>query len=495
MAFAEIARLYERDKHFPLRTLRQNLLVKFRDGSFFDILGIPFNQETEESTANYIPLRRRMPAIHVSWANEVLQDVSSLLFGEGHFPEIESEDEGLAERLADAVEECDLSSVMSEVAFLSSVGSCVIFIRFLGEDGNLKPVVSAEDSTWFTPTFDPKSPWKLVSLTERYKVKGSALREMGFAIPDDNLQSDHWWKTVWDESAETGFIPVKVEVGDDGQPNDATVVDRTRTIRHDLGFTPAIWVRLPGGDSLDGRCLFAPAIDTIIEADYQLSQLGRGLKYSQDPLKVISLGSEIPDDFKKIVAGSDLLVLPQGSEAKLLETNGESARAVMEYVSLLRRYAVRAISGSPIDPERLTVPQSGRAMEILNMPLIQLADKLRSVFDRTLRDLIGMILSGSEKRPVFVRGKKLEAPENPDFRFRWPAWYPPTAMDRLQDVQAATAAVTGGTLSTESAVRFLSAPFDIDSPDDELKTLIKEKDDNARRAQQQRPDSADSQTA
>lgn len=492
MAFAEIASLYERDRHFPIRVLRQTILTAFRDGSFFDLLGVPFQQETTED-GSYVPLRKRKPTLHVSWVNEVIEDVGSLLFGEGHFPEIDSDSAAVADALVDLIKDADLRTVMSEAVLRASVGSAVLFVRFMGEPGHLRPIVSVADSTWYVPVFDPADPSRLMSLTERYKVKGSALREMGYSISPDDLSSDFWWKTAWDTVMETGFVPAKVEADENGTPNDATVPDPKRTVQHDLGFVPAIWIKLPGGDDpLDGRCLFAPAMDTVIEADYQLSQLGRGLKYSQDPLKVISMDGEVSSEFKKIVAGSDMLVLPEGGEAKLLETNGESARAVMEFVGLLRRYAVRAISGSPIDPERLTVPQSGRAMEILNMPLIQLADKMRSVFGSVLLRLFTMVREAAKKKPVVIKGKPFPK-DGGDIRLRWPEWYPPTAMDRLQDVQAVADARQATVISQESALRFLSSRFDIESVEDELKRLEKETEDNARRQQQQQRQPGDGQ--
>ena len=65
-------------------------------------------------------------------------------------------------------------------------------------------------------------------------------------------------------------------------------IDEARTVHHGLGFVPLVWVRnLPGpsatGDANDGACTFRAAIETQIEIDYQLSQAGRGLKYSSDP--------------------------------------------------------------------------------------------------------------------------------------------------------------------------------------------------------------------
>lgn len=489
MAFAEIAKTFERDPHLPTRVLRQTILTAFRDGIFFDRLLAPFNQETSDN-GEYIPLRSRRPALHVSWVNEVIEDVSALLFGEGHFPEIESDSDDLPDSLAQFMEDADISSVLSEAVLRSSVGSSVIILRFIGKAGSLRPVVSVYDSIFFTPEFDADDPGKLKSLTERYKVKGASLRAMGYPISEDDLSADFWWKTVWDAGSESGYAPVKVLVDDAGNVNDATAIDPSRTVQHDLGFVPAIWIKLPGGDDVDGRCLFAQAMDTVIEADYQLSQLGRGLKYSQDPLKVVSLSGDMPSDLKKIVSGSDMLVLPEGGEAKLLETSGESARVVMEYVSLLRRYAIRAISGSPIDPERLTVPQSGRAMEILNMPLIQLADRMRSVFGGILLRLIAMVREGAKKRPIKIKGKPFQNSQG-EIRLRWPEWYPPTAMDRFQDVQAVTGALQANAISTESAVRFLSCKFDIESVEDEIKRITKEKDDNARRTQQQQQQQSD----
>ena len=68
-------------------------------------------------------------------------------------------------------------------------------------------------------------------------------------------------------------------------------IDEARSVQHGLGFVPMVWIRnLPGqsstGDAVDGACTFRAAIETQIEIEYQLSQAGRGLKYSSDPTLV-----------------------------------------------------------------------------------------------------------------------------------------------------------------------------------------------------------------
>ena len=123
-------------------------------------------------------------------------------------------------------------------------------------------------------------PNSLLAVTERYKVSGLQLVGNGYEILEPGV--DYWFQRSWDTDSETWYVPTTVS---DGPPTDP---DTARTVRHGLGFVPIVWIRnLPGysstGDPSDGTCTFRSAIETQIEIDYQLSQAGRGLKYSSDP--------------------------------------------------------------------------------------------------------------------------------------------------------------------------------------------------------------------
>ncbi len=77
------------------------------------------------------------------------------------------------------------------------------------------------------------------------------------------------------------------------------VIDTARSVSHQLGAVPIVWIRnLPGspttGDNADGACTFAAAMHSQVEIDYQLSQVGRGLKYSSDPTLLLKDPS-LPD--------------------------------------------------------------------------------------------------------------------------------------------------------------------------------------------------------
>ncbi len=143
-------------------------------------------------------------------------------------------------------------------------------------------------------------------------------------------------------------------------------------MKHGLGFVPMVWIRnLPGpsstGDAADGACTFRTAIETQIEIDYQLSQAGRGLKYSSDPTLLIKEPASTDSEIVK-GAGNALVVSEKG-DAKLLEIGGTASAAVIEYVRTLRELALESVHGNRANADRLTAAQSGRALELMNQGL------------------------------------------------------------------------------------------------------------------------------
>jgi hypothetical protein len=118
-------------------------------------------------------------------------------------------------------------------------------------------------------------------------------------------------------------------------------VDVQRTVVHDLGFCPMVWIRnLPGGDDVDGLCTFSGAIENSIEIDYQLSQSGRGLKYSSDPTLLLKEPAQTEGEMVK--GGGSTIVVGDKGDGKMLEISGNASAAVIEYVRVLREFALEA---------------------------------------------------------------------------------------------------------------------------------------------------------
>ncbi len=455
--FDTLCDLVPYDNDYPLRVRKLSILSRVLNGTIYDTLPHHFHEE-RGAAGEYIPLRQRRPSVRYPLCRIVVEDSVSLLFSEGHFPTIDSPDPAIREAFANIVKEVRLNLTMTEAAMRGATGSVALLLRVLKG----RVFVDVLDTMYLTPTWDPAAPDTLARVDERYKVTGSDLLRNGYTV--DDPEGQYWFARCWDAECETWFEPAPV-----GKSLPA-VIDTLRSVSHKLGAVPLVWIRnLPGssatGDSSDGACTFAAATHTQIEIDYQLSQVGRGLKYSSDPTLLLK-DPALPDGELIKGAGNALIVSEKG-DARLLEIGGTASAAVIEYVRTLRELALESIHGNRASPERLTAAQSGRALELLNQGLIWLADNLRTTYGEAgLLQLARLIVRASQVYTLVILGRTLEALDSSaPLSLKWPRWYPTTADDRQKDVQSLTSLVAAGCISRETALRAIAACYDIEYPE------------------------------
>lgn len=458
--FDTLCDLVPRDSDYPPRVRRLTILNRVLDGSLYDALPYHFHQERSEA-GDYIPLRQRRPSVRYPLCRVVVEDSVSLLFSEGHFPTLDSTDRNVREIFAAIVKETRLNLTMTEAAMRGATGSVALLLRVL--KGRI--FVDVLDTMYLTPTWDPLAPDTLARVDERYKVSGADLQRNGYAVAKPEAQ--YWFSRRWDAEGETWYEPTPV-----GE-SFSTTIDPGRSVTHKIGAVPIIWIKnLPGlpttGDNADGSCTFAAAMHSQVEIDYQLSQVGRGLKYSSDPTLLLKDPAIQEGDLIR-GAGNALIVSEKG-DARLLEIGGTASAAVIEYVRTLRELALESIHGNRASPERITAAQSGRALELLNQGLIWLADNLRTSYGESgLLQLARLIVRASQVYNLVVLGVAV-GPLDPvaPLSLKWPRWYPTTADDRQKDVQSLTSLVAAGCISRQTALKAIAACYDIEHVEDEL---------------------------
>ena len=170
------------------------------EGRLYDVLPYQFHEE-RNTAGEYIPLRRRRPSVRYPLARIVVDDSVSLVFGEGHFPSLDSEDIQVRAALADISREVGLNCVMLDAGLRGSVGSVAIQLRVLRGRVFLKVI----ETTYLTPSWDPEEPDTLLSVIERYKVPGRVLASQGYVLPDESSQ--YWFMRRWDTDNETWYEP------------------------------------------------------------------------------------------------------------------------------------------------------------------------------------------------------------------------------------------------------------------------------------------------
>lgn len=468
--FKTIKAKIQRDKDFPERQFDIDVLTRVIRGKLYDHMEYDFNQEKKDNIGEYIPLRDRRPSVRYALCRIVVDDSVSLLFSEGHFPAIDCQDEETRDALADLVKEAKINQVMIDAATTGSVGSVAIFMRVLSN----RVFFEVQNTMYLEPIWKKDAPDTLERVIEQYKVKGSVLKKQGYTIEADELSSDFWFRREWDAKAETWFMPWKVGTGD-GDADDQLTIDTSNTTTHSLGFVPVVWVKnLPGGDSMDGECTFpTEAIDTQIEIDYQLSQSGRGLKYSSDPTLMIKEPA-VDNDGNMIKGGGNALVVGSDGDAKLLEIDGTASDAVLNYVRCLREFALETAHGNRSNADKLSAAQSGRAMELMNQSLIWLADKLRiSYGEGALLDLLRMVVKASLKFKLVKKdGTEVgELNDKEPLSLRWPNWYAPTYADKQTEALTLGELRDKQLISQETGVKTIAGSYDIPDPADELRKI------------------------
>ncbi|MEJ0047573.1 MAG: hypothetical protein WDN04_16695 [Rhodospirillales bacterium] len=461
--FGTICELIPWDPDYPERTRRLDVLRRVLDGTLYDVLPFEFHQERTAGD-EYIPLRKRRPSVRYGLPRIVVEDSVALLFSEGHFPTLDSTDPEVRATALRLTKASRLNAVMTEAALRGSVGSVAILMRVLR--GRI--FLAVLDSLYLTPEWEPDAPDTLHSVTERYKVTGSSLAAQGFHIPDPG--ATYWFARQWNAEWETWFEPVEA-----GRAIPAEI-DHERSVRHGLGFVPLTWIKnLPGGAGVDGACTFRSAIETSVEIDYQLSQAGRGLKYSSDPTLLIREPAGL--DSSMVRGAANALVLSEKGDAKLLEIGGTASQAVIEYVRTLRELALESVHGNRVDASRLTTPASGRALELMNQGLLWLADNLRiSYGDQGLLAVVRMMLRAAAIYPLQIDGQTLPAlPAHASLNLRWPAWYSPDSLDRQRDAATVVTLVRAGQMSRETGLQVLAPSYDIEDVRAELARIDAER--------------------
>ncbi len=461
-----------RDADLPARAWELSILRRVLDGTLYDVLPYEFHEERTGS-GDYIPLALRAPSVRYGLCGTVVDDSVALLFSEGHFPAIEAGgDRALRSRLRDLVRATRLNALMVDAARRGSVGSVCLRLRIMRD----RPYIDVLDTTFLTPAWQPDAPDDLARVAELRKASGRSLRDAGYDIADNLLHVSFWFRREWNAEMEIWYVPQPVSNG----PASSLRIDGERTTRHGLGFVPMVWIRnMAGGGEIDGGCTFRAAIESGIEIDYQLSQAGRGLKYSSDPTLLIK--EPVAPDTEILRGAANALIVSEHGDARLLEIGGTAAQAVIDYVRTLREFALESVHGNRASADRLGAAQSGRALELMNQGLIWLADNLRASYGEDgLLQLTRLILRASQVNPLMIAGERFQGDPEARLSLRWPRWYPADAAEQRAEASALVALRGAGLISRESAVQVIANGYDVEDVGAELAAIASDNAESAR---------------
>ena len=473
--FKVIQEKTKRDKDFPVRYYNMMLYQKILDGTLYDCFKYQFHMDFVGGVMNprYVEEIERAPSTNtgLNLMRSVVEESVSFLFGEDRFPRVKCDDRSVEEFIENVVQDTNLVHVMQEAAIKGSLGSVAVQLRVLND--RFFPVVHY--TTYLTPEFDPTCPDRLLKITEKKKVLGRDLDDAGYNIDKINMDSWFWFQRIWDENIEQWYLPWLVARDDEVTPE----IDDQRSVEHKLAMVPWVWIKnLPGGDEIDGRCTFEPAIENAIQIDYLMSRSDRALKYNCDPLMVFKVRNPGQvGDFTR--SAGNAMVLGVEGDAKILEISGDAAHAIIDTVKELKDEALHSIHSNRADPSKIATSHSSVVQRFLYLPTVQLASALRLAYGEAgIVPVLQMMMQIASQMPIKVRGK-LATVSNPNvpLTLLWLDWFPSTPFDQQTEAATITALVINGLMSKAEALRQLDKFFNYEDIDDELKKIDADQQD------------------
>ena len=456
------------------RQTKLALLEKIYNGSIYDNLP-PFYQEYGNSVGSpggYIPLAERRPSVKYKIAKIIVNELASMLFGESHFPQIrasDKNDQNTSEFLQKITRQSNLRLVMINAVKIGSVGSVAIVVKYL--EGQF--CFEVLKTKYLTPVFNQFNNTILESLLEKKILTGKQLSEMGYQIKEEDERKDFCLMREWLPDQEIYYLPYKLE--DQNNEKFTIQIDEDKSTDHNLGFVPVVWIKNPDEEDasdVDGACIFEDIIDNGIEIDYQLSQHGRLLKYNSDPTLVIKDPSSLMND--QLIKGTGALKLGADSDAKYLQLDSQATDAVLAYVKQIRQMSIEVVRGDRANPDKLLAGNSGKALQMLNKPMISLVDELRISYGEIgLLNIYKMIFSIATNENIDTQKLNINvnADSNNDLILDWPQFYPVTEQDKSTTANTLKTLTDSGNLSHKTAITSIADDYNIQSVDDEIKEI------------------------
>ena len=499
---AELARMGESPRYWRINRLEQWYL-----GTQYDTRPSFWSQD--------VPLRERAPVVQSQFTRSAVQRLATLVFGDRSFPRLKVEAEGYRTTLT-ATERDALQALVDEITRalalskrmrevltegLKSGSACVIVGLVEG-----RPSLQIVPSKWCTPTL--RADGSVEALCVEYKTPG-----------DD---PKHWrlHRREITASEDRTYAPVDVVEGVPPKWGDYTAIP--------VECCPVVWVRNDAEatatrDQIDGHALVEGLEDEVEALDMELSQLYRNALYNGEP-QLVQIGvdgnaamtapvgrtggateqrfswfdSVLPGwaragggDTAAKKAPGKLWKLPQGGDAKMVESTGAGAEIIRGAITELRRVLTDASGVVLFDADSLGGGDlAARTLQLMHAPMLDHADNLRVEYGDALARIIDMmlrVLAGKLARSMGALLRTYDAAQpaldrlygiGPDGARRWIgapvslAWgdyFEPSALDRKAAIDTALLANGGRpVLSHRSAVASVAAMFGVHDVDAEV---------------------------
>lgn len=443
------------------RSEELELLDRYYESTQYDHL-MDWEQACELANEQYVPIRKRRPRIIYNVAKVLVDKVTAKLIGKSVFPKFTVEDDpDDTEFFAVVQKACNFRRSLVE-PIRHALISGASFIRFYFVDGNIQ--IEWANAKWCWPKFDALG--ELEELEIKY-----VFDDWEDIDQNTNRPKQKWYRLMLTKMADIEYDNPEYK---EGVKPEFEEMDRAD---HGLGWVQGEW--LPTAKDKfcpDGPSIFGEILGFIDDLNYSLSQSSQAIGYNQEPQLAINGMDE--DEIDELIKSSQKAWnLGKEGKAEFLENDLAGVEAATEQRDHNRNRMLDVVRVVIHDPEKIVgQASSGKALETLHGPLVELVDELRTVIEPHLIKLLLKIgLSAlhlnAQGLETSIETPKGYLPSSLDLTADWPAIFPPTLEDIKNMADIATAVTTAKVVSRETMTRWLAPVFGIDDIEEELSKL------------------------
>lgn len=420
---------------------------------------VPWHQT--ENAGKVVPLRERAPKININFTKLLCQRLASKLVGDDVFPKFEVEDDpDTTEYLRMIVKAGKLKSrLIDPVRRELNAGSH--FIRFYIDEGAF--VVENYLSKYCYPVLKANGELQEVEIKYTYEDKDD--------LDHNNKPKLKWRKLLLTETIDYEYDNPEFDV--DKEP----VFQVVDSVEHNIGFVQGEWLRTAEKmNEPDGFSVVEDILDFSDELNYSLSQSSTAVSYNQDPQLTFTNIDE--EELSNVIrSATKSWNLGRDGKAEFLESGLNGVQVAMELRDKVRVNIMDIARVILMDPEKLVAQaQSGRAMEILHGPMVDLVKELRPMLGD---NLIGLVLKmamanlmvARQGIPSPVSVPPNYAPKSLSVTLNWPPVFAQTIEDIQKKVSVVQAATSSYLISEETGTRYIAKDFGVEDIEEERQKI------------------------
>lgn len=318
---------------------------------------------------------QRRPDARYDVGRLIVRRLTSMVFGQDHFPELRVEGDELAEDYVRTLAtESRLSTRMAEARDLGgATGTACLSFGFVAG----RPRVQVHNPKHITVmSWDDEDELRPAEVLKAFAYSKSVYDPEQKKV----VKRTFWRVRWWDKTREITWraIPQEIAEDDNWQAWGEGTTGRVEIV-HAYGFCPFYWIQnRPCSAQYDGEGDFEGQESTIDRINHLMSATTKGTIANVDPTLVVHMDpTHNLGDIKK---GSNNAIFSPGG-ADYLELKGTAVAAAERQIDRLIQGVLDVCGVVLADPGKLSgAAQSARALEILYAPMLANCDILREQY-------------------------------------------------------------------------------------------------------------------